>query len=242
MAGSSGTIDVVAHSRGGLVVRWWLEAFGSSLPGERAGARRAGGLAAHGTSLAAPDKIQHAMSLISNIGTFAEKTMSLVGVANPFLWVAGKLIEVIVSVTGALAKTPLVDALAALVPGLAGQSAVDNNHEMNRCGSVPARRSGVLRHPVELRDREPDLAVLAQLPQGSGRRPGRRHRFPGDNDLVVDTWSMTDFGVRATETGRDLRLRHVRHGVALQLLPAGEVDRLHCRPTGSGAGLTPRGD
>ena len=31
MARSSGTIDVVAHSRGGLVVRWWLEAFGSSL-------------------------------------------------------------------------------------------------------------------------------------------------------------------------------------------------------------------
>ena len=31
MAGSSGQIDVVAHSRGGLVVRWWLEAFGSSL-------------------------------------------------------------------------------------------------------------------------------------------------------------------------------------------------------------------
>ncbi len=31
MARSSGTIDVIAHSRGGLVVRWWLEAFGSSL-------------------------------------------------------------------------------------------------------------------------------------------------------------------------------------------------------------------
>ena len=58
----------------------------------------------HGTSLAAPDKIQHAMSLISNVGTFAEKTMSLVGLANPFLWVAGKLVEVIVSVTGALAQ------------------------------------------------------------------------------------------------------------------------------------------
>ena len=31
MAGSSGQIDVVAHSRGGLIVRWWLEAFGKSL-------------------------------------------------------------------------------------------------------------------------------------------------------------------------------------------------------------------
>ena len=30
-AGGSGQIDVIAHSRGGLVVRWWLEAFGKSL-------------------------------------------------------------------------------------------------------------------------------------------------------------------------------------------------------------------
>ena len=77
----------------GLVVRWWLEAFGSSLrlaPRARVRAVLAGS-PLHGTSLAAPDKIQHAMSLISNVGTFAEKTLSLVGLANPFLWVAGKL-------------------------------------------------------------------------------------------------------------------------------------------------------
>jgi hypothetical protein len=150
----------------------------------------------YGTSLAAPDKIRHAMSLISNVGTFAEKTLSLLGAANPFLWVAGKLIEVIVSVTGALAKTPLVDALTALVPGLAGQSAVDNNHEINRL------RIG----PVAI-----DPQYYAVTSNFETENPGwqfwknfRKDRaadlassivFPGDNDLVVDTPSMTDFGV-----------------------------------------------
>lgn len=198
LAGSSGQIDVVAHSRGGLVVRWWLEAFGSSLRvAPRAQVRAVlVGSPLHGTSLAAPDKIQHAMSLISNVGTFAEKTLHLVGLSNPFLWVAGKLVEVIVSVAGALAKTPLVDALTALVPGLSGQSAVDNNHEINRL------RIG----PVAM-----DPAYYAITSNFETRNPGwrfwrnfRKDRatdlasdivFPGDNDLVVDTGSMTDFGV-----------------------------------------------
>jgi pimeloyl-ACP methyl ester carboxylesterase len=198
MAGSSGQIDVIAHSRGGLLVRWWLEAFGSSLrlaPQNRVRAVLAGS-PLHGTSLAAPDKLQHAMSLIANVGTFAEKTLGLAGAANPFLWVSEKLIEVIVSVTGALAKTPIVDALTALVPGLAGQSAVSNNHEINRLRVGPAAV---------------DPSYYAIISNFETENPGwrfwrnfRRDRiadlatsivFPGKNDLVVDTDSMTDFGV-----------------------------------------------
>lgn len=198
MAGSSGQIDVIAHSRGGLVVRWWLEAFGSSLRLASNAQVRAvlAGSPLHGTSLAAPDKIQHAMSLLSNIGTFAEKTMNLVGLSNPFLWVAEKLVEVIVSVTGALARTPLIDALTALVPGLSGQSAVNNNHELNRlrigpCAVDPAYYAIISNFETSnptwrfwrnfRKERLADLATDVV--------------FPGDNDLVVDTLSMTDFGV-----------------------------------------------
>jgi pimeloyl-ACP methyl ester carboxylesterase len=198
MAGSSGQIDVIAHSRGGLVVRWWLEAFGSSLRlGSNAQVRAVlAGSPLHGTSLAAPDKIQHALSLLSNIGTFAEKTMNLAGLANPFLWVAGKLVEVIVSVTGALARTPLVDALTALVPGLSGQSAVNNNHEINRLRVGPCAVDPAY------------YAITSNFetanPTWRFWRNFRKERladlatdivFPGDNDLVVDTSSMTDFGV-----------------------------------------------
>jgi pimeloyl-ACP methyl ester carboxylesterase len=205
MSGSKGQVDVISHSRGGLVVRWWLEAFGSSLRTTTTPVRAVlTGSPLHGTSLAAPDRIQGAMSLISNIGSFAEKTMSLVGIANPFLWVAGKLVEVIVSVTGALARTPLVDALTALIPGLASQSAVSNNHELSRL------RIG----PVAV-----DPSYYAIKSNFETKNPGwrfwrnfRRDRagdlaadivFPAENDLIVDTWSMDDFGVpRLTLAGK----------------------------------------
>jgi hypothetical protein len=188
----------VAHSRGGLVVRWWLEAFGSSL--ELAGAARVRAVLAGsplcGTSLAAPDRVQKAMSLISNVGTFAEKTLSLVGLANPFIWVSGKILEVIVSVTGGLAKTPLLDALVALIPGLAGQSAVNNNHELNRLRLGPAAV-------------DPEYyAIVSNFetedPAWRFWRNFRKDRaadlladavFPGANDLVVDTDSMSELGV-----------------------------------------------
>jgi hypothetical protein len=122
--------------------------------------------------------------------------LGLVGIANPFLWVAGKLVEVIVSVAGALAKTPLVDALTALVPGLAGQSMVSNNHEINQL------RIG----PVSVQPAY--FAIVSNFETNDpGWRFWRKFRkdrvsdlasdvvFPGDNDLVVDTRSMTDFGV-----------------------------------------------
>ena len=197
LAGSSGQIDVIAHSRGGLIVRWWLEAFGKSLVLSPDTPVRVvfAGSPLHGTSLAAPDKLQHAMSLFSNIGTFAEKTMMLAGGANPFLWVASSLVEVIVSVTGALANTPLLDALVALIPGLSGQSAVSNNHEINLLRLGPCAVSPiyyVVKSNFETtnpgwkfwqnfrKDRMGDLAADIV--------------FPGDNDLVVDTPSMTELG------------------------------------------------
>jgi hypothetical protein len=133
--------------------------------------------------------------LVSNIGAFAATTLKLVGTANPFLWVGGKLVEVIVSVTGGLARTPIIDALVALVPGLSGQSAVSNNHELNRlrlgpCAVIP------LYYAVKSNFETPD-------PGWKFWQNFRLFRigdvaadvvFPGPNDLVVDTGSMTDLG------------------------------------------------
>ena len=94
MAGSSGQIDVIAHSRGGLIVRWWLEAFGKSLD---LFARQAGACgfrrfaAARHIAGGSRTSCSSAMSLFSNIGTFAAGTMKLAGATNPFLWVASSL-------------------------------------------------------------------------------------------------------------------------------------------------------
>jgi pimeloyl-ACP methyl ester carboxylesterase len=196
MAGSKGQLDVVAHSRGGLVVRWWLEAFGNSLASSARVRAVLAGSPLHGTSLAAPDKIQGAMSLISNIGTFAEKTMGLFGFANPFLWVAGKLVEVIVSVTGALARTPLVDALTALIPGLSAQSAVSNNHELSRLRIGPVAVDPAY-HVIKsnFETKNPGWRFWRNFRKDRAGDLAADIVFPSGNDLVVDTWSMDDLGV-----------------------------------------------
>jgi len=197
MAGSSGQIDVIAHSRGGLIARWWLEAFGKSLvlsPDKPVHVVFAGS-PLHGTSLAAPDKLQHAMSLFSNIGTFAAGTMRLASAANPFLWVASSLIEVIVSVTGTLANTALLDALVALIPGLSGQSRVENNHELNLLRLGPCAVSPmyyVVKSNFETDN--PGWMFWQNFREDRMKDLAADIVFPGANDLVVDTFSMTELG------------------------------------------------
>jgi pimeloyl-ACP methyl ester carboxylesterase len=197
-ANSSGQIDVVAHSRGGLVVRWWLEAFGKSLSVLPAAPVRAvlAGSPLAGTSLAAPDKLQSALSLLSNIGTFMQATLNLVGPANPFIWVAGKLVQVIVSATGALARTPLVDGVVALIPGLSGQSLVSNNLEINRLRLGPCAiepRYYAVQSNFETAD--PEWKFWQYFRRKNLADMATNAIFPEQNDLVVDTKSMIDFGV-----------------------------------------------
>jgi hypothetical protein len=197
-ASASGQIDVVAHSRGGLVVRWWLEAFGKSLSilPEKPVRAVLVGSPLNGTSLAAPDKLQGALSLLSNIGSFAQATMNLVGVANPFMWVAGKLVQVVVSATGALARTPLVDGVVALIPGLCGQSAVNNNHEIDRLRLGPCAVEP-LYYAVQsnFETSSPGWKFWQYFRKSTLADIATNAIFPDHNDLVVDTASMIDFGV-----------------------------------------------
>jgi hypothetical protein len=197
-ANASGQIDVIAHSRGGLVVRWWLEAFGKSLNVLPAAPVRAVlvGSPLNGTSLAAPDKLQGALSLVSNIGSVVQTTLGLAGAANPFLWAAGKLVQVVVSATGALARTPLVDGVVALIPGLSGQSMVSNNFEINNLRLGPCAiepRYYAVRSNFETAD--PGWKFWQYFRKSAIADIATNHVFPGQNDLVVDTASMVDFGV-----------------------------------------------
>jgi pimeloyl-ACP methyl ester carboxylesterase len=196
-AASSGQIDVIAHSRGGLVVRWWLEAFGKSLGVLPAMPVRAVlvGSPLNGTTLAAPDRLRGVLSLISNIGAFAEATLKL-GAANPFIWVAGALVHVVVSATGALAKTPVVDGLVALIPGLCGQSAVNNNHELDRlrlgpCAVDPKYYAVQSNFELDPGSKWKFWAYLAKAAASNITDA----IFDGPNDMVVNTPSMIDLGV-----------------------------------------------
>jgi pimeloyl-ACP methyl ester carboxylesterase len=194
-AGAGGRIDVIAHSRGGLVVRWWLEAFGKSLLADRVRAVLVGS-PLNGTSLAAPDKLKNVLSLISNIGTFAATTLNLTGAANPFLWVAGSLSQVVASAAGALANTPIADGAVAIIPGLAGQSAVSNNHEIIRLRQGPCAVSPqyfAVQSNFETQD--PGWKFWKYFRKDVIADSVTNWIFEKDNDLVVDKAFMIDFGV-----------------------------------------------
>jgi pimeloyl-ACP methyl ester carboxylesterase len=193
LAGSTHDVDVVAHSRGGLVTRWWLEALGGGV-GPRARAVLVGSPIA-GTSLAAGPRIRGGLDLLTNYGTVLERAMGLVGAANPFLAAPAAILRVLLSVTGLAAKLPIADAAVAMVPGLFAQARIGNNGEIARLRAGPALRA------VDY------FAVRSNFePQSEGWKFWRYFRkttladpladivFDGENDLVVDTDSMTDFG------------------------------------------------
>ncbi len=193
LAGSTHDVDVVAHSRGGLVTRWWLEALGGGV-GERARAVLVGSPIA-GTSLAAGPRIRGGLNLLTNYGTVLEKAMGLIGAANPFLAAPAAVLRILLSVTGLVAKLPIADAAVAMIPGLFAQARIGNNGEIARLRAGPAVRA------INY------FAVRSNFePKDEGWKFWRYFRkttlvdpladivFDGENDLVVDTDSMTDFG------------------------------------------------
>jgi hypothetical protein len=190
-AGSRARVDVVAHSRGGIVARWWLEALrGEDLPAARAVLV---GSPLAGTSLAAPPRLRSALDLITNIGRALGLATTTAALAFPFLSLAAGLVRVLSSLSRLGARTPLLDAGMALVPGLLGQARVGNNAELVRLRRFG--RPGIRYFAVRSRfesdaqgwgfwRRFVSTTGLAEL--------GTSLVFEGPSDLVVDTGSMAD--------------------------------------------------
>ncbi len=198
LAAADGPLDIVAHSRGGLVTRWALEAFG--LPGTPIRAVLVGSPLG-GTSLASPPRLRASLGLLSNIGTALKGAGAPASAYVPFLVAPLALLRVATSVVGAVAGTPVVDATMAMVPGLAAQSRVGNNQELLRLrGLTPVSRASYF---VVSSDFQPTDAGWKFWEWFRGRRVANvamDRIFPGRNDLVVDTESM--FDVPAGVTGR----------------------------------------
>lgn len=196
LAGFAGPIDVVAHSRGGLVARWWREVFDPRR--DRGGITVFVGSPLAGTSLAAPPRLRSVLDLMANLAT----AFAVAGAAflpATALWTVSKgLVRVLASVGGIGARTPLVDALVALVPGLFAQSAVGDNPELLRLHDLAGRSADSYR--VVLADFEPPNEPAWRFWRWF-TDPGERlldlaadHVFTGPNDLVVDTGSMLSLG------------------------------------------------
>jgi pimeloyl-ACP methyl ester carboxylesterase len=184
-------VDVICHSRGGLVARWWLERYDSRARGSSRAVLVGSPLA--GTSLAAAPRLRAAINLLTNVARILEKTTGLASVAFPIFTVVTGLLRVIASAGTIASESPIFDAAVALIPGLLGQAMVGNNEELNRlnreCTTAPhyfAVRSDFKpaqpgwefwKYFVDVGDRAKDWA--ADLV------------FEDANDLIVNTASMT---------------------------------------------------
>jgi len=184
---SNADIDVVCHSRGGLVTRWWLEAFDRGT-----GNRRVVfvGSPLNGTGLAAPPNIRNAMNMSFTIGT----SMSTATAAIPFLNFATGLFQVVSSITRIAAKTPLVDSLVAMVPGLVAQSRVQNNFERLslRKNSFADYKTNYYAIVSNFESEKASWQFWQNFRKKNLMDKGADLIFDGPNDLVVDTASMID--------------------------------------------------
>jgi hypothetical protein len=195
-ASSTADIDIICHSRGGLVTRWFLEVFDHG----RRTRRRAVlvGSPLGGTSLAAPDRIRSGIDLFTNVGRVIGRGLSLI----PFTQVAGSLLQIGFSIGNFVSKTPLMDAAVSMIPGLSAMSRVENNFELqalrDRNTTPPeyfAITSKFKGDDIGWRFWKVFCDTKLRAAEGAGRlifRDEKKEWY--HNDLVVDTASMTEYG------------------------------------------------
>ena len=179
-------IDIICHSRGGLVTRWWCEVLDQK-PRQR---RRVVfvGCPLQGTSLADPESVRNGLNLLSNVGRALGDGLQLI----PMLTVAGGLMQILSSITSVASRAPLVDAGISMIPGLAAMSRIGNNHELNALNVLNAAPRAD--YFAVTSDFEPDPLTWRFWRMFSTRAADAAvdHLvFKQANDLVVDTTSMT---------------------------------------------------
>jgi hypothetical protein len=198
--GVPGSLDIVAHSRGGLVVRWFCEAFRH--PNLRCHAILVGSPLA-GTSLAAPARARGVMDFLANFGEVASTGSALGG--GIILSLASTLAGLFARVAGTL-STPLADAIVALVPGLAAQSREGGNAELRalriNTGTFDfSDPTSPVRYAVIRSNFQPIEDGVWGFVKSFVTRPGASFLdaatnfiFEDENDLVVNTVSMDETG------------------------------------------------
>jgi pimeloyl-ACP methyl ester carboxylesterase len=201
----TGPIDVICHSRGGLVVAWWLlharpkvehvVFVGSPL---------------EGTSLAAPYRLKQALDLLGNLARAIGAAGGAAATAVPMLAFAGGLMKILGGTILLASGGPLIDAGVAVVPGLAAQSRVSNNGELTRLFDDDWMKHYELHAVLANYEPKTDPAPWWKFWRHFRDLPGRAADwgadaiFDGPNDLVVDTASMTQLGSAAIPKARRL--------------------------------------
>jgi hypothetical protein len=207
-AGSRAKVDVVCHSRGGLVVRWWLEVL-DPLRLRRDRARVVFiGAPLYGSSLAAPNRLRGALDMLTNAAFALGSTGGIAAVAIPWVGAIGGILRVLAATTGAVSKTPVLDAALAMIPGLAGQARMDNNFELKGLAGdisiVPGGYHFIVSNfqPVAADQRWKFWTYFTRI-GAVAADVGADVVFTGNNDLVVDTVSMTQLSATLSASARD---------------------------------------
>lgn len=186
----SGEFDVVCHSRGGLVVAWWLR-----LAKRKVRNVLFVGSPLDGTSLASPDSIRHALDYLAN----AAKVISTVATASstvlPFMMVVSGLAKVLGGALRLGAALPIVDAAVVTVPGLASQSRVGNNAEIIKLFELPwpsRPKFYAVTSNFKPKENSEGWKVWRRLSNVGDqvKYAGAQVVFKDSNDLVVDTGCM----------------------------------------------------
>jgi len=195
MASSTADLDIICHSRGGLVTRWFMEVFDRPNRSHRRAVLVGSPL--RGTSLAAPDRIRNSINLFTNIGKELGSTLTLI----PFTQVAGSLMQLVFSVGNVVSKVPLMDAAVSMIPGLAAMSRVENNYELNALSqraNLPLHYFAVTSEftppPIGWKFWNVFCAFGQRAASAADNLIFRdENGNPCKNDLVVDTLSMTEY-------------------------------------------------
>lgn len=193
--GCAAKIDVICHSRGGLVVRWWLDVL---RPG-RAGTRVvyvAAPLA--GTGLASPPRLTETLNYLANLagflGDLTDKVGDSMGWAKIFFTVGAGLMQLVSAIIRGAANLGIADAAVQLVPGLLSMARMSNNGELQQLRRMSAPADGRFAIISNYEPKNPGLRIWRWLTEAKTRLTdfGTDVLFDAKNDLVVDTTSMDD--------------------------------------------------
>lgn len=184
-----GAIDVISHSQGGLVTRYWLEGFDRGRLDATRAVFVAGTLA--GTSLAAPAALRRTLDYLGNIGRVLRFGLSPSELGVPLFGAVALLLAVLEKSLHFLSQTPLLDAGVALVPGFVGMSRASTNAEMLELRrTVDACPPGYSAVVGDFEPTDPGWAFWRAWKLRLADRVAQR-LFDGPHDLVVDTESQT---------------------------------------------------
>lgn len=194
MAAARGPLDVIAHSRGGIVARWFLEGFAGAMAGNGPYRAVLVGSPLGGTSLASPRRLRDSLSLLSNVGAVLQAGGAVASAYVPLLIAPLALLKVATSVVSVAAKTPVIDAAISMIPGLSAQARIEQNHELERCFRFrldkPPQYFTV---SANFETENPRWKFWEWFRGDNLKDLATNQVFPRENDLVVDTASMTEF-------------------------------------------------